>query len=177
MNNHVFLLLEGGAAKRKLAQLFQSEGLGQANHSSTAIATRESIPAVQTDIEEASKPFRENRREHGLVRSGSRTALRAIQPGQMKRDLTVSGFVFALVLAGAILAVAVASHGAQEPLFKGLGAVARAAKGDVAGARKEQAIYLKRARLVPNDEIFGNNTAKAILGVVTHMLEGEMVIS
>src|SRR6516164_2872729 len=125
MNNHVFLLLEGGAAKRKLAQLFQSEGLGQANHSSTAIATRESIPAVQTAIEEASKPFRENRREHGLVRSGSRTALRAIQPGQMKRDLTVSGLVFGLVLAGAILVAAVASHGAQEPLFKGLGSYTR----------------------------------------------------
>src|SRR6202011_215798 len=33
-----------------------------------------------------------------------------------------------------------------------------------------------RVKLVPQDEFFGNNTAVAILGVVTHMLEGEMLI-
>jgi tetratricopeptide (TPR) repeat protein len=55
-------------------------------------------------------------------------------------------------------------------------AVARAAMGDVTGARKEQAIYLERAKLVPKDDFFGNNTAEAILGVVTHMVEGEMLI-
>jgi hypothetical protein len=55
-------------------------------------------------------------------------------------------------------------------------AVARAAKGDVAGARKEQANYLERAKLVPKDEFFGNNTAEAILAVVTHMVEGEILI-
>jgi len=55
-------------------------------------------------------------------------------------------------------------------------ATAYAAKGDVAPARKEQAIYLERVKLVPKDEFFGNNTAAAILGVVTHMLEGEMLI-
>ena len=38
---------EGDPAKGPLAQLFQSEGLGQANHWSTAIATRESIPAIR----------------------------------------------------------------------------------------------------------------------------------
>jgi hypothetical protein len=104
MNNHVSLLLEGEAAKRKLAQLFQSEGLGQANHPSTAIVAGESMPAIQTDLEQASKRFRENCGEHGLVGSRARTALRASQPGQMKRDLTESGFVFILVLTGAILA-------------------------------------------------------------------------
>jgi hypothetical protein len=55
-------------------------------------------------------------------------------------------------------------------------AAARAAKADVAGARKEQAIYLERAKLMPKDDFFGNNTAEAILGVVTHMVEGEMLI-
>ena len=34
------------------------------------------------------------------------------QPGQMKRDLTVSGFVFTLVLVGAILAA-----NTERPLF------------------------------------------------------------
>jgi hypothetical protein len=55
-------------------------------------------------------------------------------------------------------------------------AVARAAMGDVTGARKEQAIYLERAKLVPKDDFFGNNTAEAILAVVTHMVEGEILI-
>jgi hypothetical protein len=104
MNNHVSLLLEAEAAKRKLAQLFQSEGLGQANDPSTAIVAGESIPAIQTDLEQASKQFRENCGEHGFVRSRAQTALRASQPGQMKRDLSGSGFVFILVLVGAILA-------------------------------------------------------------------------
>jgi len=55
-------------------------------------------------------------------------------------------------------------------------AVAYAAKGDVAAARKEQTAYLERAQLVPKDEYFGNNTADAILGVVSHMVEGEILI-
>ena len=39
MNTDVLLLL-GYAAKRKLARLFEPEGLGQANHPSTPIGTR-----------------------------------------------------------------------------------------------------------------------------------------
>jgi hypothetical protein len=35
MSNHVSFLLEAEAAKRRLAQLFQSEQLGRANHRST----------------------------------------------------------------------------------------------------------------------------------------------
>jgi len=84
---NVSLLLQGYEAKRKLSQLFQSEGHGQANR-----------------IEQNSKPVREICREHGLVRSRIPTALPTRQSGQMKRDLTVSGFVFMLVLVGAILA-------------------------------------------------------------------------
>jgi len=104
MNNPVSLLLEAEAAKRKLAQLFQSERLGRVSHPSTAIVAGESMPANQTDLEQASKEFRENYSEHGFVRSRARTALRASHSGQMKRDLTESGFVFILVLVGAILA-------------------------------------------------------------------------
>jgi hypothetical protein len=104
MNEEITLLLQGYEAKRKLAQLFQSEGLGQATQLSTAIVTLDSIPAVRTGIEQNSKPLRETCREHGLVRSRTPTALQTRQPGQMKRDLTGSGFVFTLVLMGAILA-------------------------------------------------------------------------
>jgi hypothetical protein len=104
MNNPVSLLLEAEAAKRKLAQLFQSEELGQANHPSTAIVAGESRPAIQTDLEQAGKQFRENCGKRGFVRSRAPTALRASEPGQMKQDLTESGFVFILVLVGAILA-------------------------------------------------------------------------
>jgi hypothetical protein len=64
---NVSLLLQGHAAKRKLSQLFQSEGLEQANHPSRAIVTRDSIPGIRIDIEQNGKPFREICREHGLV--------------------------------------------------------------------------------------------------------------
>ena len=100
MDDHVSLLLQGCAAKRKLAELFQSEGFGQANQPPIAIAAHKSIPAVQTGI----KQLRENRRKHGLVPNRTPTPLRRSQPGQVKRDLTVSGFVFALVSVGVILA-------------------------------------------------------------------------
>ncbi len=46
----------------------------------------------------------------------------------------------------------------------------------MAAARKEQTTYLELAKRVPKDEYFGNNTAEAILGVVTPMVEGEILI-
>jgi tetratricopeptide (TPR) repeat protein len=55
--------------------------------------------------------------------------------------------------------------------------IAFAAKGDTTAARKEQAAYLEAAKRVPPDEIAaGNNTAVAILDVVTPMLDGEILI-
>jgi hypothetical protein len=104
MNDYVSLLLETDAAKRKLAQLFQSEEPGRATPPSTGIVTRDSSCAVRTDIEQNSKTLRESRREHGLVRARTRTAIPTIESGQVKRDLTVSSFVFTLVSVGAILA-------------------------------------------------------------------------
>ena len=38
-------------------------------------------------------------------------------------------------------------------------AIAYAAKGDTENARKEQAIFLEKAKLVPKEETFGNNTS------------------
>jgi tetratricopeptide (TPR) repeat protein len=55
-------------------------------------------------------------------------------------------------------------------------AVAFAAKGDTAEARKEQALYSERAKLVPKEESLGNNSAAAILEIVTHMVEGEILL-
>jgi len=104
MNDHVSLLLQGYAAKRKLAELFRCEGVKQANHPSTAIATHDGIPAIQTAIGQNSKAFRENYCKQGLVRKRTPTALRTSQRVEMKGDLTVSGFVFTLVLVGVILA-------------------------------------------------------------------------
>jgi hypothetical protein len=98
MNNHISFLLEAEAAKRRLAQLFQSERLGRANHRSTAIVTRDSSRAVRTDTKQNSKMSQEDRRER------TRTALPTRQPCQMKRDLTVSSFVLALVSVGVLLA-------------------------------------------------------------------------
>ena len=56
-------------------------------------------------------------------------------------------------------------------------AIAFAAKGDITSARKAQRIFLKRARLVPKEESIGNNTCEAILGVVTPMVEGEILVA
>ena len=49
-------------------------------------------------------------------------------------------------------------------------AIAYAAKGDVAAARKEQAAYLERAKIVPKDEYFGNNIAEADLQITSSCL-------
>ena len=104
MNDRISLLLQGYAARRKLAELFRCEGVKQANQPSTALAPRDGIPAIQTAIEQNSKAFRENSRKQGLVRKRTPTVLRTSQQGQRKRDLTLSGFVFTLMLVGVILA-------------------------------------------------------------------------
>jgi hypothetical protein len=103
MNDHVSFFLQGYAAKRKLVELFRSETFRSANQP-IANAARESTPTVRTDIKQTSKLFRENCRKDGLIPNRTPTALRTSQQGQMKRDLTVSGFVFALVLVGVVLA-------------------------------------------------------------------------
>ena len=104
MNDHISLLLQGYAAKRKLAELFRYEEVKQVSDPSTAIATCDGIPPIQTAIGQDRKAFRENCCKQGFVRKRTPTVLRTSQRGEMKRDLTVSGFVFTLVLVGVILA-------------------------------------------------------------------------
>ncbi len=55
-------------------------------------------------------------------------------------------------------------------------AIAYAAKGDAENARKEQAIFLEKAKLVPKEETFGNNTAEQIIALAARMTEGEILI-
>jgi len=56
-------------------------------------------------------------------------------------------------------------------------ALAYAAKGDPANARKAQMVYLERAKLVPKDDFLGNNSCDAILGVANRMIEGEILVA
>src|SRR5207248_11563794 len=55
-------------------------------------------------------------------------------------------------------------------------AIAYAAKAETEQARQEQAIFLEKAKLVPKDEVFGNNTGEAILALTARMVEGEILI-
>ena len=56
-------------------------------------------------------------------------------------------------------------------------AIAFAAKGDTTRARNDQRIFLERAKLVPKEASLGNNSCEAILGVVTRMVEGEILVA
>ena len=72
MNHYVSLLLQLSAAKRKLAELFQSEGFGRENQPAIAIAAHESIPSDQTGIRQTRKSFRETVGSTGLFVIGFR---------------------------------------------------------------------------------------------------------
>jgi tetratricopeptide (TPR) repeat protein len=55
-------------------------------------------------------------------------------------------------------------------------AIAYAAKGDIDHARKEQVTFIEKSKLVPKDEIFGNNTQEALLALTARMVEGEILV-
>ena len=71
-------------------------------------------------------------------------------------------------------------HPASQPFTHAFQYAARgvafAAKGDVPAARKEQALYLETMKAVTPDWTAGNNPCSAIFGVVTPMLDGEILI-
>jgi hypothetical protein len=104
MNDYVSLLWQCYAAKRELLELFQLEGFGPASQPSSANGTHESIPVARTGIKQTNRLFREKRGRHEVVPDRTLTVIGTSQPGEVKRDLTVSGFFFALVLVGVILA-------------------------------------------------------------------------
>jgi hypothetical protein len=105
MINYVSFLLEASAAKRRVARLFEPETLGSADHVSTAIISCDSNHAIRTDAKQNNNAFREQIRAHRPVRDRTTTTVLAIrQTSQVKRDLTTSSFVLALVLIGVLLA-------------------------------------------------------------------------
>ena len=56
-------------------------------------------------------------------------------------------------------------------------AIASAAKSSTTNARNEQRIFLERSKLVQKEASLGNNGCEAILGVVTPMVEGEILVA
>ena len=58
----------------------------------------------------------------------------------------------------------------------GARAIAYAAKGNTENARKEQIVFLEKSKLVPKDEVFGNNTGEAVLALTARMVEGEILV-
>src|SRR4030095_6812528 len=56
-------------------------------------------------------------------------------------------------------------------------AIAYAAKGDTASARKAQSVFVERAKLVPKEDFVSNNSCEALLAVAIPMVEGEILIA
>jgi tetratricopeptide (TPR) repeat protein len=56
-------------------------------------------------------------------------------------------------------------------------AIAYAAKGDAANARKAQSVFIERAKLVPKEDFVSNNSCETLLAVATPMVEGEILIA
>lgn len=112
MTNYVSLLLESDAAKRRLSGSFEPETLKPADYRPTEIVPHDRSRATQTSAEDNNNPFRKYRCTRTAVRSRTRAAIHPIESGQAKRDLTVSGFLLAVVLA-----VVVAAAHTDQPVF------------------------------------------------------------
>jgi tetratricopeptide (TPR) repeat protein len=56
-------------------------------------------------------------------------------------------------------------------------AIAYAAKGDTANARKAQSVFIERNKHVPKEDFVSNNSCEALLAVAIPMVEGEILIA
>ncbi len=56
-------------------------------------------------------------------------------------------------------------------------AVAFAAKNEPENARREQAIFVERAALVPKETAVGNNTVATTIPLISRMMEGEILVA
>src|SRR5436190_10756660 len=56
-------------------------------------------------------------------------------------------------------------------------AIAFAATGDTANARKEEAVFAERSQVVPKETALGNNTAESIVPLIHRMIDGEILIA
>lgn len=110
MINYVSYLLAANAAKRRLAELFESETLVSSDYNSTPIVFGEGNRAARTNIEQNNNMVREY---SSLQRwPVPKRVATAIPTKKAKRDLTASGLVLALLFSGA----AVAAH-TDRPAF------------------------------------------------------------
>ena len=104
MNNLVSLLLETDAAKRQLAESFQSEKLLAAGHRPTAILSDDSRRAAGRYVQQDRRSFGSCRLQSALVRFRTGIAPLTRKPAQYKRDMSVFSFVLVLVFVGVALA-------------------------------------------------------------------------
>src|SRR5262249_42974125 len=56
-------------------------------------------------------------------------------------------------------------------------AIAYAAKGNPANARKAQSVCLELAKLVPKEDFLSNNSCEALLAIAIPTVEGEILIA
>jgi hypothetical protein len=112
MTDYVSFLLETGAAKRRLAELFESDGLEPVNHLSKAMVARDQNRVARSRTKQKKKLLQNYRSTQRSVLHPARTAIPNMESSQIKRDLTVSGFVLALVSVGVVLA----AH-TDQPVF------------------------------------------------------------
>jgi hypothetical protein len=112
MTDYVSLLLETGAAKKRVAELFESEALGAVDHLPVVTAAQDQSRVGRPSAKAKKKLFPEYRSKQGPVRDRARTPIPDMESGQMTRDLTVSSFMLALVLVGVLLA----AH-TERPVF------------------------------------------------------------
>lgn len=64
-----------------------------------------------------------------------------------------------------------------QTMRHGLRAIAYAAKGDLENARLEQRAYFDTKLEVPKDGVIGNNAASDVLLVLTHLMNGEILLA
>jgi hypothetical protein len=100
MTDYVLFLLETGAAKRRVAELFELEALGSVDDWRIARISRDQSRAARPSPKPKRKLFSEFRSTQGPVRERARTAAPDMESGRMKRDLTVSSFTPVLVISG-----------------------------------------------------------------------------
>ena len=104
MTNYVSYLLAANAAKRRLAELFESGTLGPADYRSATIVAGDRNSASWTTTEQNNNVREYSRSQRRPDPDWARTAIPTKASDRVKRDLTVSGLVFALLFSGVVTA-------------------------------------------------------------------------
>lgn len=144
MTDYVSFLLESGAAKRRLAELFESDALGPVDHLSTAMVTRDQSRVARPSTKQKKKLFQNNRSTQRPVRNRARTAIPNMESRQIKRDLTVSGFMLAPVSVGVVLA----AHTDQPVFWLLVGPAPLAVLHTIRTFLRQRVIYREGAHLL-----------------------------